>query len=193
MRGLWLSYHKGAKIKMYDDIVIDEEYEIERQTNHGYYVAVVKIEKGTRKQFIELYRRAKETPKIFNLFKLDRVLIADRVIDKYGDVGNAITRLIIDWELPLYQKAKAKESGHYLDIDYEKELKKRRERLRLQEEEAIAVKEKKEIPIHDWMDEILQKQMQTKPKKRMTIPQLRNLPQYRNLTDEEILMRINRK
>jgi len=179
---------------MYDDIKTDDEYTIERQTNHGDYVAVVKIEKKTRKQFIELYRVATEVPKIFRWFSVDRVFINNRVLDRHGDVHNTITKLITEYEFPLYQKSKAEERGHFLEIDYEKELKKRRERMQQKEEEETALKT--QIQVNDWMDQVMKRQkelQEQKPKKNMTVNQYRNLPQYSGMTDEEIRREINKR
>jgi len=95
---------------------IEREYRIERSTPYGDYIALVKVDKHSRKQTIELYDGE---PFEFKLLfvPIEREPIAIKTVGPYTDIEKTITKMIVDYELPYYQEEKAKKNDHYLAID----------------------------------------------------------------------------
>lgn len=115
----------------------DRVYRVERSTQYGDYVALVSVDKHTRKQTIELYDGEPNPGFLASLFGIEREPIAKRTVGPFSDVEKTITKMIVDHELPYYQQEKAIRNDHYLAIDYEAELKKRNPKPKTEDEIAM--------------------------------------------------------
>lgn len=104
---------------------IELEYRVERSTQYGDYIAIVKVDKHTRKQHIELYDGEPFEFK-FLFIPIEREPIAERTVGPFTDVEKTIEKMIVEYELPYYQKDKAQSNENYLPIKYDEELKKRK-------------------------------------------------------------------
>src|SRR5690606_16964253 len=105
---------------------IELEYRVDRSTRYGDYIAIVKVDKHTRKQHIELYDGDPCPGFLASLFGLVREPIAERTIGPFTDVEKTIEKMIVEYELPYFQRDKAQRNEHYLPIKYDEELKKRK-------------------------------------------------------------------
>lgn len=105
---------------------IEHEYRVERSTQYGDYVALVTVDKHTRKQHIELYDGEPYPGFLAMLFGIKREPISERTVGPFTDIEKTIEKMIVEYELPYYQEEKAQKNDHYLAIDYESELKKRK-------------------------------------------------------------------
>ena len=155
----------------------EHEYRVDRATQYGDYVALVTVDKHTRKQHIALYK-GEPFETVFFVFPLERDPIAEQTIGPHTDVNNTITKMIIDYELPYYQQAKAQATDHFLDIDYEEELKKRRPK-RKKEEEEPQPQGRPETIVKDWQED--QVYILNSPKRNIHPNSLANLKQFQNL------------
>lgn len=109
---------------------IDLEYRVERSTQYGDYIAVVQVDKHTRKQHIELYDGDPYPGFLASLFGIEREPIAERTVGPFTDVEKTIAKMIVEYELPYYQKDKAQSNEHYLPIKYDLELEKRKPKIK---------------------------------------------------------------
>ena len=105
---------------------IELEYRVERSTQYGDYIAIVQVDKHTRKQRIELYDGDPCPGFLASLFGIVREPIADRTVGPFTDIEKTIEKMIVEYELPYYQKDKAQSNENYLPIKYDEELKKRK-------------------------------------------------------------------
>lgn len=124
---------------------IERKYRVERSTQYGDYIAIVKVDKHTRKQHIELYDGDPYPGFLASLLGVRRDPIAERTIGPFSDVEKTITKMIVEHELPYYQEEKAKQNDHYLNIDYEAEMKKRKPKPKPEE---VAVRQP--INVYDY-------------------------------------------
>src|SRR5690554_1179885 len=109
---------------------IELEYRVERSTQYGDYIAIVKVDKHTRKQHIELYDGDPCPGFLASLFGLVREPIDERTVGPFADVEKTIEKMIVEYELPYYQKEKVQSNEHYLPIKYDEELKKRKPKIK---------------------------------------------------------------
>lgn len=128
----------------------EHEYRVDRATQYGDYVALVTVDKHTRKQHIALYK-GEPFETVFFVFPLERDPIAERTVGPFTDVEKTITKMIVEYELPYYQKEKAQRNEHYLEIDYEEELKKRKPKPNDPKEEEISMNQPKQpLKVYDY-------------------------------------------
>lgn len=127
--------------------IYDEQHIIHRKTMHGAYHAIVTADEEEEKFYIELYKGKWA----HNLFLTaigfgDEEPIMDDEIEFGENVENKISKMIIKYELAIHQLEKAKNGEEFLDIDYEAEL----ERLEAKDKDEPLLKQKKEVPLHDY-------------------------------------------
>lgn len=127
---------------------IELEYRVERSTQYGDYTAVVKVDKYTRKQHIELYNGDPSLGFLASLFGLEREPIDERTVGPFTDVEKTIEKMIVEYELPYFQKDKAQRNEHYLPIKYDEELKKRKPKIK----ETDEVEKRHDILVNDYAD-----------------------------------------
>jgi hypothetical protein len=129
------------------------QYEIERETEFGSYVARIAVDMATGKGRMYLY---KEQPKVKGFLKFivsSNEPIKDAPVSPTTDVHYLLTKLITTYEIPLYQKMHAEEQETYLPINYEEEIRKRRVRLMQGEEEQQQVSHNANtVTISDWTE-----------------------------------------
>lgn len=125
---------------------IELEYRVERSTQYGDYTAVVKVDKHTRKQHIELYDGEPFEFK-FLFIPIEREPIDERTVGPFTDVEKTIEKMIVEYELPYFQKDKAQSNEHYLPIEYDEELKKRKPKIK---ESTNEVEKRHDILVNDY-------------------------------------------
>src|SRR5690606_1575821 len=150
---------------------IELEYRVVRSTQYGDYIAIVKVDKHTRKQHIELYDGDPYPGFLASLFGIEREPIAIKTVGPYTDIEKTITKMIVDYELPYYQEERLKRNDHYLAIDYEQEMKKR------QPKEVPEASTQHELKIYDYEED--KRYVITPQGKVMNMNSLKNLKQYK--------------
>ena len=150
--------------------VIELEYRVERSTQYGDYIAIVQVDKHTRKQHIELYDGDPYPGFLASLFGIEREPIDIKTVGPYTDIEKTITKMIVDYELPYYQEERLKRNDHYLAIDYEQEMKKR------QPKEVPEASTQHELKIYDYVED--KRYVITPQGKVMNMNSLKNLKQY---------------
>jgi len=126
---------------------IELEYRVDRSTRYGDYIAIVKVDKHTRKQHIELYDGDPCPGFLASLFGLEREPIAERTVGPFTDVEKTIEKMIVEYELPYYQKEKVQSNDQYLPIKYDEELKKRKPKIK---ESTDEVEKRHDILVNDY-------------------------------------------
>ena len=147
---------------------IEREYRIERSTPYGDYVAIVKVDKHSRKQTIIYDGEPFEFKFLF--IPIEREPIDIKTVGPYTDIEKTLTKIIVDYELPYYQEERLKRNDHYLAIDYEQEMKKR------QPKEVPEVSTQHELQIYDYEED--KRYVITPQGKVMNMNSLKNLKQY---------------
>jgi hypothetical protein len=106
------------------------EYRIDRSSFFGSYVAIVKVDMITRKTKILLYDCEPVTRGLWGMYTEQNDHICEGNAGPLTDINAAITRMITEYEIPLYQRYAAENvDTTYLEIDHAEEIKKRRARL----------------------------------------------------------------
>lgn len=152
---------------------IERKYRVERSTQYGDYTAVVKVDKHTRKQTIELYDGEPFEFK-FLFIPIEREPIAERTIGPFTDVEKTIAKMIVEYELPYYQKEKTLKNDHYLIIDYEAELRKRKPKPKDPMLDEVSIQ--KDLYVNDYE---LGQYVVTPRGKTVNLNSIKNLKQYR--------------
>lgn len=152
---------------------IERKYRVERSTQYGDYTAVVKVDKHTRKQHIELYDGEPFEFK-FLFIPIEREPIAERTIGPFTDVEKTIAKMIVEYELPYYQKEKTLKNDHYLIIDYEAELRKRKPKPKDPMLDEVSIQ--KDFYVNDYE---LGQYVITPKGKTVNLNSIKNLKQYR--------------
>lgn len=165
------------------------EYQVERSTYFGDYTAVVIVDSKGRTT-ITLYEGDPVIKAFWGLAEIAAEPIAARKIGRLTSVHHTITDMIVDYELPQYQKWMVEEMESHLDLDYAAELGKRRQRIKQQKEiEAEATATVYEPPtINDYLaapelteQQLREQQLQEVARRTGKDPEsLKNLVQFRN-------------
>ena len=162
--------------------VIELEYRVERSTQYGDYIAVVKVDKHSRKQTIELYDGDPSPGLLATLFGLEREPIDIKTVGPFTDVEKTIEKMIVEYELPYFQKERVQSNEHYLSIKYEEELKKRKPKIK---ESTDEVEKRHDILVNDYdegtyvIDPDGKKYVITTNGKAVNVNSFANLKQYR--------------
>jgi hypothetical protein len=130
------------------------EYRVNRLTEFGEYIALVQIDQRKRKQYILVFDREPVITAMFGLIKIDAVPIKQATVGALTDIHSEITRMIVDWEIPLWSKEVAENvPDPFLAINYQEEIKKRRTRLQATTTEDTTTSYNYEAPIiNDFFD-----------------------------------------
>lgn len=153
---------------------IERKYRVERSTQYGDYVALVSVDKHTRKQTIELYDGEPNPGFLASLFGIEQEPIAERTIGPFTDVEKTIAKMIVEYELPYYQKEKTLKNDHYLIIDYEAELRKRKPKPKDPMLDEVSIQ--KDLYVNDYE---LGQYVVTPRGKTVNLNSIKNLKQYR--------------
>lgn len=128
---------------------IELEYRVERSTEYGDYISIVKVDNRTRKQTIELYD-GEPFETIFLIIPIEREPISVKTVGPFTDIEKTITQMIVEYELPYYQKERSQSNDQYLEIDYEEELERRKPKPK--EDQLNEVSVQNPIPVNDYQD-----------------------------------------
>ena len=177
------------------------EYQVKRVTDYGTYTALVFVDQMKRGDnvHITLYVGEPVISGLFGLIKVENTPVRYLVCDTTTDINQAIEKMIIDYELALYQQERAEKASEYIEIDYEMELakieeRKRREKERRKKEyEMLKLKYQQQEQDHHepvitvWDEKLPQDQQEQEAeqkKRKYNLKSILNLKQYQHLKNE---------
>jgi hypothetical protein len=128
-------------------------YQVERSTYFGDYTADVVVDQKGRTT-IYLYEGEIETKTAWGLLTIQHDPVNVRKIGRLTSVGHTITAMIIDHEIPLYQRYMVEEADTHLDINYKEELGKKIQRMADGEPAAEEVTIHVEPDVHVWNEAV---------------------------------------
>jgi hypothetical protein len=137
-------------------------YPLEEPTYFGHYIAIVYV--YTKNTVIELYKKApsvkkslvsKALSKLLDIPPEDEQICIPRSISHLSSVHHTMKAMIVEFELPLYQKYMAEELQGKMEIDYAEELRKKRQRLANIDREPVQETVRQYAPptIDDYLSE----------------------------------------
>jgi hypothetical protein len=125
-----------------DQFTLVDEEEIELETDYGLYLAVMAVETqffdnrstASRKQYVTIYEIEEEEHKgfwrtLWNILRSKSPILPKIQIPNDQQMEDFINGWIINWELPMHQIERAKQSGRKLIINYDRELEQRTKKL----------------------------------------------------------------